>query len=258
MHALRHAALCKDCRAFRAALKASRARLSVLVPAPVGLGLLALIAGGSKATATKATAGITAAALAAGGAYELRTQVFRAGSATPLAVESVSVPGGLLGRGATIPRGTAVVTGTLEVSPQAAPVAIELTCPEGMRVAGLVPSGGDGLAHGFDPATVTGVSRTARVLIAADAVKAPRRVTVATLCRAPDATGSVRADIARTGEPIVHACPRRAMLLAGPGGKASGTVTSAQPLAVLQGTEHWLRVRTDANRIGWISAGVIC
>jgi RNA polymerase sigma factor (sigma-70 family) len=258
MHALRHAALCKDCRAFRSALKASRARLSVLVPAPVGLGLLALIAGGSKATATKATAGITAAALAAGGAYELRTQVFRAGSATPLAVESVSVPGGLLGRGATIPRGTAVVTGTLEVSPQAAPVAIELTCPEGMRVAGLVPSGGDGLAHGFDPATVTGVSRTARVLIAADAVKAPRRVTVATLCRAPDATGSVRADIARTGEPIVHACPRRAMLLAGPGGKASGTVTSAQPLAVLQGTEHWLRVRTDANRIGWISAGVIC
>lgn len=258
MRALRHAALCKDCRTFRAALKASRQTLSVLVPAPIGLGLLALIAGTSKATATKATAGIAAAALAAGGAYELRTQVFRAGSATPLAVESVSVPGGLLSRGAAIPRGTAVVTGTLEVSPQAAPVAIELTCPEGMRVAGLVPSGGDGLAHGFDPATVTGVSRTARVLIAADDLKAPRNVTVATLCRAPDANGSVRADIAKTGEPIVHACPRRAMLLAGPGGKASGTVTSGQPLAVLQGTEHWLRVRTDADRTGWISAGVIC
>jgi len=125
-------------------------------------------------------------------------------------------------------------------------------------VAGLVPSGGDGLAHGFDPATVTGVSRTARVLIAADDLRAPRRVTVATLCRAPDRSGSVRADIARTGEPIVHACSRRAMLLASPGGSVAGTVTSAEPLAVLEGTEHWLRVRTDANRTGWLSSGVIC
>jgi RNA polymerase sigma factor (sigma-70 family) len=258
MHALRHAALCKDCRAFRGALKASRQKLSVLIPVPAGLGLLALIAGGSKATATKATAAVTAAAVAAGGAYELRTQVFRAGAATPLAVESVSVPGGVLSRGAKIPHGTAVVTGTLDVSPQAAPVAIELTCPEGMRVAGLIPSGGDGLAHGFDPRTVTGVSRTARVLIAADDLREPRSVTVATLCRAPDSTGSVRADIATTGEPIVHACPRRAMLLARPGGKAAGPVTSAQPLAVLHGTKHWLRVRTDADRTGWLAAGVIC
>jgi hypothetical protein len=92
-------------------------------------------------------------------------------------------------------------------------VAIDLTCPDGMRVAGLIPSGGVGLAHGFDPATVTGVSRTARVLIAADELQHARRVTVATLCRAPGATASVRADLAGTGEPIVHACPRSAMLL---------------------------------------------
>ena len=258
MHALRHAALCKDCRGFRAALKTSRQRLSVLVPGPAGLGLLALLAGSGKATVTKATAGVTAAAVAAGGAYELRTEVFRAGSATPLAVESVSVPGGLLGRGGKLPHGTAVVTGTLEVAPQPAPVAIELTCPDGMRVAGLLPSGGDGLAHGFDPATVTGVSRTARVLIAADGLDAPRKVTVATLCRAPDATGSVRAQIATSGEPIVHACPRRVMLLGRPGGRAAGTVTSAEPLAVLQGSKRWLRVRTDANRTGWLPADVIC
>jgi hypothetical protein len=137
-------------------------------------------------------------------------------------------------------------------------VAIELTCPAGMRVAGLVPAGGDGLAHGFDPATVTGVSRTARVLIAADELKRARRVTVATLCRAPDASGSVRADMARTGEPLVHACPRRAMLLARPSGRASGTVTSAEPLAVLEGTKRWLRVRTDADHTGWLPASVIC
>jgi RNA polymerase sigma factor (sigma-70 family) len=258
MHALRHAALCKDCRAFRTALKASRQRLATLVPAPAGLGLLALLAGGAKATATKATAGVAAAALAAGGAYELKTQVFNAGSAAPLAVQSVSVPGGLLSRGAKIPRGTAVVTGTLQVSPQPTPVAIRLKCPDGMRVAGLVPSGGDGLAHGFDPATVTGVSRSARVLIAADELKRARRVTVATLCRAPDGTGSVRADMARTGEPIVHSCAERAMLLAAPAGRAAGTVTSAEPLALLEGTKHWLRVRTGANRSGWLPAAVIC
>jgi RNA polymerase sigma factor (sigma-70 family) len=177
MAALRHAALCRDCRAFRTALKSGRRRLAVLAPAPLAFGLVAVALGGSK----KAAAGAAATVAAAGGVYGLETRVFSAGEPAPIRVDSVVVPGGLLARGAPVPARTAVVTGRLTVPGGGRVARAALACPRGMRVAGLVPRGGEGLAHGFAPETLLGVSTVARVLVAGDG--AERRVTVAVLCR---------------------------------------------------------------------------
>lgn len=187
MAALRHAALCKDCRHFRTALKSGRRRLAVLAPGPAMLGLVAVLVGGSKAK----TGAAAATVIAAGGVYSLETRVFRTGAPAPIAVEAVAVPGGALDRGAPIPPRTALVTGRLTVPGGGKVAHADLRCPPGMRVAGLVPRGGEGLSHGYAPQTLVGVSTVARVLVAG--AGAERRVTVATLCRAPDASGSVRA-----------------------------------------------------------------
>lgn len=83
-------------------------------------------------------------------------------------------------------------------------------------------------------------------------------MTVATLCRAPDRSGSVRADTAPSGGPVVRSCQRPTTLRARPAGRAAGTVTAREPLAVLGGDRRWLRVRTAARRTGWIDADVAC
>jgi RNA polymerase sigma factor (sigma-70 family) len=252
--ALRHVATCGGCRAFRAQLKGGRRALGVLVPLPILGGLLGgAILGASKPVAVKVTAVGAAAAVAAGGAYELGTHVFVAGDPSPIAATGVALPGGRLAAGAPLPPRTALVTSRVRLPAPSA----TLACPGGMRVAGLVPMPGFARSHGFDATTVVGASASARIVFARGG--APQSVDVAIFCRVPDAHGSVRAAPTTPGDAlVVHPCRRRAALTATRGGRASGTVTSREPLAVLAGVRGWLRVRTDAGRRGWIRATVVC
>jgi RNA polymerase sigma factor (sigma-70 family) len=264
--ALRHVASCSQCRAFRAALKHDRRTLRVLAPPSLLLGgalfggkAVGLLTGASKPAGVKAAAVITAAVVAAGGAYELNTQVFGPGERAPVSAVGVALPGGQLGAGQPLPAHTALVTKRVRL-PRSGPVApVTLACPAHMRVAGLVPEAADGRSHGFDARTVIGASSTAGVQFATRGPDAGRTVDVAILCREPDPTGSVRAVSATpSGVPLVHACRRRAALSDSVRGPVLGTVTSRQPLAVLGGRRGWLRVQTDAGRTGWVRVQVAC
>jgi RNA polymerase sigma factor (sigma-70 family) len=254
MAALRHAATCSHCRAFRAQLKGGRRALGVLIPVPVLGGILGgALLGVSKPVAVKTVAVGAAAIATAGGAYELQARVFRAGDSTPIAVTGVALPGGHLAKGAPLPPRTALVTSRVRLPAAAA----TLRCPAHMRVAGLVPVPGFARSHGFDARTVVGASTAARIVFGAGG---PAQVIeVAIFCRVPDAHGSVRAaPAAARSALVVHPCRRRAALSTTRGGHVSGTVTSREPLAVLAGGRGWLRVRTDAGRRGWIRATVAC
>jgi RNA polymerase sigma factor (sigma-70 family) len=259
--ALKHVAGCSGCRAFRTGLKHNRAMLRVLVPGPlVLLGAVgALKGGGGLAAALKAGAarpvatGAAALLLAGGAAYELDQHVFAPGDRTPIPLSGVALPGGRLASGAPLPAHTALVTARAA----AAATSAQLSCPAGMRVAGLVPAPGEQRSLGFAPETVVGDSTTAHVLFGAGT----EPVDLAVLCRVPSSTGSVRASssaAAAAHQLIVHACRRRTTLTTSPGGPASGTVTASEPLSILAGRSGWLRVRTDAGRNGWIPARVAC
>jgi RNA polymerase sigma factor (sigma-70 family) len=264
--ALRHVAGCSGCRAFRSALKDDRRALRILAPLPLLLGgalaagkLTGLLVGASKPAGLKAGAVATLAVVAAGGAYELRTRVFEAGDRAPIAVSGVALPGGGISAGQPIPAHVALVTRQVRL-PRTGPVAaVSMTCPAGTRVAGLVPESHDARSHGFASSTIVGTSSSARVVFARQGPGAGETVTVAIVCRHPDATGSVRAaPVAPAGTATVHPCRRRAALSDAPGGAVLGTVTSHQPLAVLGARPGWLRVRTDAGRAGWVRARVAC
>ena len=266
MRALRHVVGCAACRGFRLALKSGRRSMRVLVPGPalalMGAASLAKLTGvatgGAKPVLVKGAAVAATATVAVGVVDGVR--IFRAGDPTPLPLSGVAVPGGSLRAGAAVPRRMAVVTRVLAVGPHST-VSEPLPCPGRMRVAGLVPAGGDGIAHGLDPRTVVGASRTARVVLSGARDRpAGSTATVAILCRTPDAHGSVRARRrASASDPVVVACRRRAALLAHAGGDtAVGTVTARQPLQVLQARGGRLRVRTDAGAVGWLPASVVC
>jgi RNA polymerase sigma factor (sigma-70 family) len=252
--ALRHVAVCATCRAFRSGLKGGRRALTALVPAPVLGGLLGGTLLATKPLATKAVTVGGAALVAAGGAYELRQHVVREGEPSPIALSGVALPGGRLAQGARVPERTALVTAHARATATSA----TLSCPAGMRVAGLVPVPGSRTSLGFAPGTVVGASARARVVFAAD--RAGATVDLAILCRVPDRRGSVRAASAnaRGGRPVVHLCRRRSALRVRPAGPLSGTTTAGEPLAVVGGRTGWLRVRTDAGRRGWIRTSAAC
>jgi RNA polymerase sigma factor (sigma-70 family) len=264
--ALRHVASCSRCRAFRTALKDDRRTLRVLAPPALLLGgalfggkAIGLLTGASKPAGVKAAAVVTAALLAAGGAYELNTQVFGPGARAPITAVGVALPGGQLSAGQPLPAHTALVTTHVKL-PLSGPVPpATLACPSGKRVAGLVAEAGDGRSHGFDARTIIGASSTAGVQFASRGPDAGKTVDVAILCRQPDPTGSVRAAPAtRRGVPLVDACRRRAALSRSARGAVLGTVTSREPLAVLGSRQGWLRVQTDAGRTGWVRVQVTC
>ena len=264
--ALRHVASCSACRSFRTALKHDRRSLRVLAPPSLLLGgallggkAVGLLGGASKPAGIKAAAVVTTAVIAAGGAYEMKTQVFGPGERAPISAAGVALPGGRLSAGQPLPAHTALVTKRVRL-PRAGPVPLAtLACPTGMRVAGLVPEAGNERSHGFDARTVIGASSTAGVQFAIRGPDGGETVDVAILCRQPDPTGSVRARPAtRHGAPLVHACRQRAALSRSARGAVLGTVTSRQPLAVLGSRHGWLRVQTDAGRTGWVRVGATC
>jgi RNA polymerase sigma factor (sigma-70 family) len=239
---LRHLAGCPACRSLQTQLRAQRRRLAVLAP-PAGL--LALLGAGALkplllGSHAKATTVASTLVLAAGVSVEL----FEAGRPAPLAVTSIALPGNVLAAGAPIPDGTAIVRRTVRFPAERS---VALGCPDGMRLADLLPpDGGRVSAHYAD----TAIEQAGRVVLTGTG---QARVTVAALCRRPDAQGSI-VDASRVRSlPAVTTVRTASELHAGPGtGALRGSVRTGEPVAVERREDGWSRVLTDTGDTGWM------
>jgi RNA polymerase sigma factor (sigma-70 family) len=145
-HALRHVRRCAACAEFRDGLKATRAKLRVLVP-PIGLGPLAGLLGGVSSTGVgaKLAAGAATVVVAAGG-----VAVWQAGETHTVRGTSPGVEAGgkaLIGKpirpGTTLPPDVAIANVTVSLTAGAHHV--EVACPPGMIASGLAePRAQDG------------------------------------------------------------------------------------------------------------------
>lgn len=270
-HAHRHLATCRDCRRFRAQLGTMRGALRLLSPGPA-LAPLATLLGGSAALGGAGTgAGLKLAAASAvtvalaGGAVEFSEQVTLPGERAPFTVRSVIFTGGLQAGGGHVPKGTAIVTRKLTLRAGAAHPSVTLPCPAGTRVAGLAPTPAGGAAsarvgYGYSPGTLVGSSTTARIVFERRRLAAPAPITVGTLCKRPDATGSLLAAPAFAAAKKIHrVCADRAYLFETPDKFVVGTVFRDQPITIKKYNKsgRWARVVTDAGVRGWLRRSVI-
>jgi hypothetical protein len=271
-HAHRHLATCRDCRRFRAQLGTVRSALRFLTPGPALAPLATLLGGwtalggaGAGAGLKLAAAGAVTAALA-GGAVEFSEQVALPGERAPFTVRSAIFTGGLQAGGDHVPRGTAIVTRKLTLQAGSRHPAVTLPCPAGTRVAGLAPAtGGAGgtaarVGYGYSPRTLIGSSTSATIVFEAHRLRAPAALTVGTLCKRPDATGSLLAAPAFAAAKRVHrVCANRAYLFETPRRFVVGTVFKDQPVVVKTHDKSgkWLRVVTDAGVRGWLRRSVV-
>jgi predicted transcriptional regulator len=140
-HALRHLRHCAACREFRDGLKATRAKLRVLIP-PIGMGplagLLASVTSGGAGVATKVAATTAVVAVAAGG-----VAVWQAGETHTVRGTSPGVEAGgktLIGKpirpGTKLPASVAIANLTVRLD-DTAPHHAKVTCPPGMHSNGL-------------------------------------------------------------------------------------------------------------------------
>jgi RNA polymerase sigma factor (sigma-70 family) len=263
----RHLATCRDCRNFRAHLGTMRSALRMLDPGPAIAPFATLLGGwaalsgaGAGAGLKLAAAGAVSAALA-GGALEFSEQVAGPGERAPFTVRSAIFTGGL-GAGERVPHGSAIVTRklTLAADTRRHP-AISLPCPAGTRVAGLTPDAGTArVGYGYAASTLVGTSTSARIVFEAQRLAAPAAVTVGTLCKRPDAAGSLLAAPAFAAAKRVHrVCARRAYLFETPGQYVVGTVFRGQPVVVKvhDKSRRWTRVVTDAGVRGWLRSSAV-
>ena len=179
---LRHLATCPACRALQSALRTQRRKLAVLTP-PAGL--LALVGVGARRS--RSCSGPTArprwprrwrSSLASRSRSSRRDGLRRWRSRRPRA------PG---------PRPRRRGTDSLRHGDRA-PLAsfpeqrsVALGCPDGMRLADLLPPAG-GRVSAHYAGTPIGAEQAARVVLTG---ASGARVTVAALCRRPDAQGSI-------------------------------------------------------------------
>jgi RNA polymerase sigma factor (sigma-70 family) len=243
----RHLAGCGPCRAFRADLGRLRAELRVLSPVPLVLGGAVVAKAAGWSWTSKAGAGVAATAALAGGVH-----VLGPGEPTPVPVRSPALAGGTLPRGAALPPRTALVTRTVALPARTA----TLPCPNGMRVAGLVPVAGRA-SHGFAPDTVPGHSRVATVVFGPGSRGS---ATIGALCKAPDRSGSLLAGSATAAStrPAVPVCRREVHVRARPDGHIRATILRGQPLTVRRLRSRWAQVRTDAGDEGYVPASALC
>ena len=147
-HALRHVRQCSACREFRDGLKATRAKLRVLIP-PIGMGPLAgLLSGvtGGGGVAAKVAAGAATVVVAAGG-----VAVWQAGQHTVVRGSSPGVEAGgktVIGKpirpGTKLPANVAIANLTVRLGDGERHQA-KVTCPPGMIAVGLAePRAQDG------------------------------------------------------------------------------------------------------------------
>jgi len=257
-HVYRHLAGCKQCRAYRGQLRAMREALHALHPG----GMLLLGAVASKLglagkgtiagllTKTPATIGAVAAlSVAAVGS----TFVIGAGEPSPATIHSPVLPGGMVAKGTPLPPQTAVVVGA-----GAVPASVRLTCPASHRVADLLPPDTAGVTAVYDASTHPGISQTATIALSGTR---GRHIGVAILCRVPGPDGSLTpTSTARAAAalPLVVACAERDYLRAAPEGDVLGSVSSGEPLHVLDRRPGWRRVKTQFGRTGWLPASDLC
>jgi RNA polymerase sigma factor (sigma-70 family) len=267
-HVFRHLAGCRDCREFRAGLRGIGRTAAALTPPPLLLSGIAhatwtLVTAtvsrfGLAGPTAKATAVLAAAGLVAGG-VQLGVELTEAGQPAPVAVHSKAIRGGHLAAGAPLPRGIAIVQRTVQLQPASRPAVVSLACPTGMTVAGLIDDQTSSVGFGYSPATIIGSSRVARI-----GIETPPRnqtLTVGTLCKRPDANGSLLASPALLArKQILHVCVRRAYIYETPNGLPIGTVFRHQPVSTIRFTTNrrWIRVQTDAGTRGWVRSTVLC
>ena len=134
-----------------------------------------------------------------------------------------------------------------------------ITCPEGLRVADLLPPTGAKLRVAYTSATIVGQSRVARVNLTGPALSRTTRVDGVGALPASDArrARSAPPTSARRRTPTHRVSVREQLLRVAPGGAASGSVRRGQPVAVLRTSGAWSRVVTDSGRRGWLPASVL-
>ncbi len=145
--AYRHVATCRGCRTFRAGLKDTSRAVALLVPAPLLLVAVGLVAGKVGAASAKAAMVKTGATAAAGavlatGVLVGGLEVFGPGDPAPQSAQSLALPKGRVVQGAPLPRGTAMIRQVVRVPAGARRAAVTMSCPAGMRVADLLSTGG--------------------------------------------------------------------------------------------------------------------
>jgi RNA polymerase sigma factor (sigma-70 family) len=268
----RHVATCRDCRAFRGALRTQRRAFALLSPGPLllvgGLAFFGVKAAAAtaKGTAVK-VAGATATVATVGAVGAV--QVFDVGDPAPQAVESRAVPGGAVRTGEPLPGGTAVVR--LRVAVPAGGTAaqtVELPCPAGLRTADLLPAAGAPATVTYAPSSLIGTDRVARVVVEPRERSGRRQtVRVAVLCKRPDREGSIvapepgragpRALAASAGDEL-RVTARRADLHESPAGAVVGSVRLGQPVdARGEARDGWVPVVTDTGERGWLRTDAV-
>ncbi|WCB92838.1 RNA polymerase sigma factor [Baekduia alba] len=269
-HAHRHLTTCRDCRRFRAQLGTVRGALRMLTPGPALAPLATLLGGWTALSGAGAGAGLKLAAagavtaVLAGGAVEFSEQVALPGERAPFTVHSVIFTGGLQLGGRHVPHGTAIVTRKLTLAAGSRHPAVTLPCPTGTRVAGLTPAADGGTAarvgYGYSAGTLLGTSTTAHIVFEPKRLHRSAPITVGTLCKRPDATGSLLAAPAFAAEKRVHrVCADRAYLFETPSRFVVGTVFRNQPVVIKTHDKSgmWVRVVTDAGVRGWLRRSVV-
>lgn len=262
--AYRHVATCRACRSFRAGLKDTSRAVAMLVPAPLLLVAIGVLAGkvgaaGAKGATLKTTATAAAGAALAAGVVVGGLEIFGPGDPAPQSARSLALPQGGVTRGAPLPPGTAMVRRPMRIAAGArntpAVSTVTLPCPAGLRVADLLPLRGAGASYARG--TILGWSRTARVRV--EPLPGTAATQVSILCRAPDAHGSIVAGspLTATGAPgsrILRVRVEHSELFARPGGAAVGSVRFGRPVQTLgRATEAgWQRIRTDTGARGWV------
>ena len=200
----RHLASCSDCRRFRGGLRDTRKAAAILMPMPLMVVAFGLLTGKAAAVTAKgamvkgaatATAGVAITA----GAVGVGVQVFTAGDPAPQSATSRALPSGSVVKGGALPKGTAIVRRTVSLTGGGTTIA--LACPPGLRVADLI--GARGASASYEPGTVVGVSRSARVVV--EPRTGAKTGTVSLLCKAPDPSGSI---VAGQGAGAASGAPR--------------------------------------------------
>jgi RNA polymerase sigma factor (sigma-70 family) len=262
----RHLATCKECRDFRAALRGSRKAMALLSPGPLllagGLAFFGVKAASATAKGTLVKAGATATAGVAtvGAVGVIGVQVFAAGDPAPQQVDSRAVPGGTVQTGQPLPRGTAVVRGTVELRPGGARTqAVALPCPTGLHTADLLPSAGAPVTATYAPGSTVGADTVGRLVVTPrDEITRATRVRVGILCKRPDREGSIVADdpgrvrAARSGDALTIRV-RSGYLHTSPDGPVAGSVRFGQPVRQIgEPRGDWTRIVTDTGERGWV------
>jgi hypothetical protein len=165
----------------------------------------------------------------------------------------------VLAAGAPVPERTAMITRVVSFERgDRLPEAVTLTCPEGTRIAGMLPPTGARIGVGYAPGITVGVGRQATLVFERPTAEEAGALVVGTLCRAVDDRGSVLPGGDPGAPPWSRACPDHTYLLERPGGQAEGSVRGQQPLQVEALEDGWARVRTDTGERGWIAVQALC